>query len=168
MEEVKTSIEKIFDSFEASSKINTNAKRLSYSFLSSSGDGKWRHRQFVICFEIVCDFRINVFVGNRKSSDDSPLSPSLKRRRADDDSDISFNYSNISCNSTLNNSNQWEVRILKADLIEANTKVRFYTVIVRIRVIEMHLFLFRFYNSRKKSKIVHIYTKIWNSCTKDD
>lgn len=62
-------------------------------------------------------------VGNRKSTD-SLSSPSLKRRRADDDSDISFNYSNISCNSTLNSSNQWEVRILKADLIEANTKVR--------------------------------------------
>lgn len=39
MEEVKTSIEKMFDSFEAN-KINANAKRLSYSFLSSSGDGK--------------------------------------------------------------------------------------------------------------------------------
>lgn len=72
-----------------------------------------------------CKIFALTIIGNRKSSDDTPLSPSLKRRRADDDSDISFNYSNISCNSTLNNSNQWEVRILKADLIEANTKVHF-------------------------------------------
>lgn len=66
-----------------------------------------------------------ILVGNRKSTDESNASPAMKRRRAaaDDDSDISFNYSNISCNSTLNTSNQWEVRILKADLIEANTKV---------------------------------------------
>lgn len=63
-------------------------------------------------------------IGNRKSTDESSASPAVKRRRADDESDISFNYSNISCNSTLNNSNQWEVRILKADLIEANTKVK--------------------------------------------
>lgn len=46
MEEVKTSIEKMFDSFEASNKINANSKRLSYSFLSSSGDGEWRHFDF--------------------------------------------------------------------------------------------------------------------------
>lgn len=84
-------------------------------------------------------------IGNRKSSDDSPLSPSLKRRRADDESDISFNYSNISCNSTLNNSNQWEVRILKADLIEANTKVRtkFLMILVNIIIVLISL---RFYN----------------------
>lgn len=64
-------------------------------------------------------------IGNRKSTDESSASPAIKRRRgADDDSDISFSYSNISCNSTLNSSNQWEVRILKADLIEANTKVK--------------------------------------------
>lgn len=63
-------------------------------------------------------------VGNRKSTDESTASPAIKRRRADDESEISFNYSNISCNSTLNTSNQWEVRILKADLIEANTKVK--------------------------------------------
>lgn len=69
-------------------------------------------------------FFVVVNIGNRKSTDESSASPSLKRRRADDDSDISFNYSNISCNSTLNSSNQWEVRILKADLIEANTKVK--------------------------------------------
>lgn len=67
-----------------------------------------------------------LLIGNRKSTDESSVSPAIKRRRgaADDDSDISFNYSNISCNSTLNSSNQWEVRILKADLIEANTKVK--------------------------------------------
>lgn len=64
-------------------------------------------------------------LGNRKSTDESSTSPAIKRRRAaDEDSDISFNYSNISCNSTLNSSSQWEVRILKADLIEANTKVK--------------------------------------------
>lgn len=78
---------------------------------------------FAICLFI---FDVNFFFkGNRKSTDESMASPSLKRRRAQDDSeDISFNYSNISCNSTLNSSNQWEMRILKADLIEANTKVR--------------------------------------------
>lgn len=72
----------------------------------------------------------------KKSNDDSPYSPSLKRRRADDvdDDDVSFSYSNISCNSTLNSSNQWEVRILKADLIEANTKVSccFFSLIIII------------------------------------
>lgn len=41
MDEVRTSIEKMFDSYESSNSINKNSKRLSYSsFLSSSGDGK--------------------------------------------------------------------------------------------------------------------------------
>lgn len=39
MDEVRTSIEKIIDSFE-SDKIKTDAKRLSYSFLSSSSGKK--------------------------------------------------------------------------------------------------------------------------------
>lgn len=39
MEEVRTSIEKIFDSFEAANKINTSAKRLSYSFINNNDNG---------------------------------------------------------------------------------------------------------------------------------
>lgn len=50
-------------------------------------------------------------------------SPALKRRRDDDRNDVSLNVSTNSFNSTINTTGQWEIRILKADLIEANTKV---------------------------------------------
>lgn len=125
MDEVRTSIEKIIDAFE-SDKIKTDAKRLSYSFLSSSSGKLFVNLHFVKSFTGI-NVGIDCCLTGKKSGDDSPYSPSLKRRRADDvdDDEVSFSYSNISCNSTLNSSNQWEVRILKADLIEANTKVSF-------------------------------------------
>lgn len=62
--------------------------------------------------------------GLRKSGELSTSSPAAKRRR-DDTNDISLNISTQSFNSTLNSTGQWEIRILKADLIEANTKVTF-------------------------------------------
>lgn len=41
MEEVRTSIEKIFDTFEANHKDVSTGKRLDYSFLNNSNAGKW-------------------------------------------------------------------------------------------------------------------------------
>lgn len=119
-------------------------------------------------------------IGNRKSTDESGTSPAIKRRRAaDDDSDISFSYSNISCNSTLNSSNQWEVRILKADLIEANTKVKQNSFIKphlsstktdnkRLLCNLLYLECIRSCNWKKKLKIVHICIKTPSNCTKDE
>lgn len=50
MDEVRTSIEKIIDSFE-SDKIKTDAKRLSYSFLNSSS-GK-----LIVNYDLIKSFR---------------------------------------------------------------------------------------------------------------
>lgn len=72
-------------------------------------------------YELVTDFD-HLLSGFRKTSDGSTLSPAAKRRR-DDNNDTSLNMSTHSFNSTLNNTGQWEIRIIKADLIEANTKV---------------------------------------------
>lgn len=53
------------------------------------------------------------------SKEDSIISPTRKRRRNDNET-LSISDTG---DSILNDSNQWEMRILKADLIEANTKV---------------------------------------------
>lgn len=43
MEEVRTSIEKLFDSYEANSQERSNAKRLSYSFLNDSRESEFEY-----------------------------------------------------------------------------------------------------------------------------
>lgn len=63
-----------------------------------------------------------MFIIPKSDEMSSPSGPAAKRKR--DDNDSSFNFSTSSLNSTFNgSSNQWEIRILKADLIEANAKV---------------------------------------------
>lgn len=42
MEEVRSSIEKIFDSFEASNRIEANARCLDYSFLNESTEREYK------------------------------------------------------------------------------------------------------------------------------
>lgn len=39
MEEVRSSIEKIFDSYEASNRLDKNIKKMDYSFLSNAKSG---------------------------------------------------------------------------------------------------------------------------------
>lgn len=123
MDEVRTSIEKMLDSYDSA-----NGNRFSGSFINSSADGKYTAVSPALCahnFNCIHSASCSLgCVGKKVCNDDSTSSPFLKRRRADDcDSESSISYSNISCNSTLNSSSQWEMRILKADLIEANTKV---------------------------------------------
>lgn len=121
MEEVRSSIEKIFDSFE-SSHGNMSAKRLNYSFLTNSEDGKC---DIIVYLDWICHGKLYVCLSAEQRASGDGFTPSRKRRRGIDDTDISITQSvNSSLNvSNLSQSNQWEVRILKADLIEANSKV---------------------------------------------
>lgn len=122
MEEVRTSIEKIFDSFEANHRNHVSGKQLDYSFLNNSRDGKFNYfNWFIVSSSSYAQF----FDQSIRIVGDG-FSPSRKRPRGIDDIDISsINHSRASSLniSTLSQSSHWETRILKADIIEANSKV---------------------------------------------
>lgn len=119
MEEIKTSIEKIFDQF-SDSLVYGNPKRLSYNFTPESGipDTQVAVMNVSVWFK----FFLVAIAASKKRKLSPNQSQTQNNASTNSIADDSHNTTSESLNASLPAS-AWEVRRLKADIIDYNTKV---------------------------------------------